>query len=118
MTIEGTEGCRLLSDLERAADDRVIVKKRYSAFFRTSLDEILADLKPGALALAGINTHTCVRTTAIDAYQRDYDVVLAVDCIASYDPSFHREMLRYLDGKIARVMSNAEIISMIAEGRA
>jgi nicotinamidase-related amidase len=35
--------------------------------------------------IAGINTHECVWTTAVDAYQRDFDVVLARDCIGSYD---------------------------------
>jgi maleamate amidohydrolase len=57
------------------------------------------------LVLAGVNTHACVRTTAIDAYQRDYDVVIIRDCVASYDPEHHDVSLRYMDGKIARVVS-------------
>ena len=68
------------------ASETIIVKKRYSAFFGTGLDEdILAELKPDTILLAGINTHACIRTTAIDAYQRDWPVVLALDCIDSYD---------------------------------
>ena len=46
-------------------------KKRYSAFFKTGLDQTLDLLKPVVLVLAGVNTHACVRMTAIDAYQRD-----------------------------------------------
>jgi nicotinamidase-related amidase len=38
---------------------------------------------PPSGCLAGINTHACIRTAAIDAFQRDYDVILAGDCIAS-----------------------------------
>lgn len=65
VTIAGTDGCELLPELERHASERVLVKKRYS-FFGTDLDETLAVLRPVILVLAGINTHACVRTTAID----------------------------------------------------
>jgi len=80
----------------------VIIKKRYSAFFGTTLDETLARLTPDTLILAGINTHACVRTTAIDAYQRDWPVVLAGDCIGSYDQEHHEISLRYMKDKIER----------------
>ena len=47
--------------------------------------------------------------TAIDAYQRDFPVVLASECIGSYDQEHHTVTLRYLRGKIAKVMTNGEI---------
>jgi nicotinamidase-related amidase len=93
--------------------DVVIVKKRYSVFFGTDLERILANLKPDAIILAGINTHACVRMTAIDAYQRDWLVVLASECIGSYDEEHHAVTLRYLRGKIAAVMTNDEIRARI-----
>lgn len=112
VTIAGTEGCRLVPELERLEGDRLVVKKRYSAFFRTELDELLADLGAGTLVLAGINTHACVRMTAIDAYQRDFDVIIATERVASYDDEHHRITLRYLDG-IARLMSDLEIERLV-----
>ena len=113
VTIAGTRGCLLLPELERMAGDFEIVKKRYSAFFGTSLDELLAGLRPSALVLAGINTHACVRTTAIDAYQRDYQVILARQCIGSYDREHHDITLRYLANK-TRFLSNDEVASLLA----
>jgi isochorismate hydrolase len=65
------------------------------------------------LIVAGINTHACVRTTVIDAYQRDYEVVVAAECIASYDETHHEMSKRYLDGAIARLLPNREIIKML-----
>src|SRR5215470_6874104 len=62
VTIAGTDGCELLPELVRHASDRVLVKKRYSAFFGTDLDETLAILRPVTLVLASINTHACVGT--------------------------------------------------------
>jgi nicotinamidase-related amidase len=116
VTIAGTDGCELLPELERHASDRVLVKKRYSAFFGTDLDETLAAIRPETLVLAGINTHACVRTTAIDAYQRDYEVIVASDCVASYDAEHHEVTRRYLEAGIARFVPGAEIAKMVAPG--
>jgi nicotinamidase-related amidase len=113
ITIAGTDGCELLPELVRHASDTVLVKKRYSAFFGTGLDETLAAIRPEVLVLAGVNTHACVRTTAIDAYQRDYDVLVASDCVASYDAEHEEVTRRYLDAGIARFVSSAEIARML-----
>ncbi len=107
--IKGTPGSQIDSDLAVAKSDTMIVKKRYSAFFGTDLDEKLALLKPDAIVLAGINTHACIRTTAVDAYQQDWPVVLALDCIGSYDREHHEISLKYMKDKIAAVLTNREI---------
>jgi len=57
ITIKGTYGCQIASELTVAPSDHVIIKKRYSAFYGTSLDQELEQLKPDALILAGINAH-------------------------------------------------------------
>jgi nicotinamidase-related amidase len=114
ITIKGTQGCEILPELAVDPSDVVIVKKRYSAFYKTTLDETLVRLAPDAIILAGINTHACIRTTAIDAYQRDWPLVLAADCVASYDQEHHEISLRYMKDKIAAVMTNQEIRSALS----
>jgi nicotinamidase-related amidase len=109
IAIKGTAGCEIVSGLSPATSETVIVKKRYSAFFGTGLDEVLAALGVDAIILAGVNTHACIRTTAIDAYQRDWPVVLATDCVDSYDQEHHEVSLRYMKDKIAKVLTNREI---------
>ena len=113
ITIKGTPGCQIVSELAVAPSDLVIIKKRYSAFYGTTLDETLARRHPDAIILAGINTHACIRTTAVDAYQRDWNVILAIDCIDSYDREHHEVSLRYMKGRMATVMSNTEILSAL-----
>ena len=114
ITIAGTAGCRIASELTVDPSDTVIIKKRYSAFYGTTLDQVLGDLKPDGLILAGINTHACIRMAAIDAYQRDWKVILAADCVDSHDREHHEISLRYMKDKIAAVMSNGEIRDMLA----
>ena len=113
ITIAGTAGAEILPELERLPADPVIVKKRYSAFFGTDLDARLSEIHLDVLVLAGVNTHACVRMTAIDAYQRDFEVIVATDAVASSDPEHHDVTLRYLDGRIARILPTADVVDLI-----
>jgi nicotinamidase-related amidase len=110
IVIEGTAGAQLHSGLARQHEDAVVVKKRYSAFFQTNLQRILSDLAPDQVTLAGVNTHACVRTTAIDAYQLDLRVLLASDCLASHDPEHGRISMAYMNGNIGMAVTNDQII--------
>jgi nicotinamidase-related amidase len=109
VTIRGTPGCQLLAELDRRPHDHEIVKKRYSAFFGTGLEELLESLGCTHIVICGVNTHACVRATAIDAYQRDLHVLLAREAISSYDEEYHRESMRYLERSIGTALSNAEL---------
>lgn len=109
VTIKGTKGCELLSDLHQQPSDHMIVKKRYSAFFNTNLAELLHTLTCTHLVIAGVNTQACIRATAIDAYQMDYRIFFATEGISSYDAEFHRESMRYLQQSIGDALTNHEL---------
>lgn len=115
ITIKGTWGAGLLHELPLEREDLRLVKKRYSAFFATSLEQVLRDAGVDTVVMAGVNTHACVRMTAIDAYQRDLDVILVRDGVASYDPAHHRLSLAYMDKRIAKVMDAKEAVLVFRE---
>jgi nicotinamidase-related amidase len=46
ITIEDTPGSQIAAELAIAPSDPVLVKKRYSAFFGTALDQVLAEFAP------------------------------------------------------------------------
>jgi nicotinamidase-related amidase len=117
IVIKGTSGSQIDSRLKVSTSDMVIVKKRYSAFFGTGLDEVLDHLRPDGLILAGVNTHACIRTTAIDAYQRDWPLILASECVDSYDREHHHVTLKYMKDKLAILMTNREIDAMLKLNR-
>ncbi len=117
LNIKGSRECQITSELRIGPEEIVIVKKRYSAFFKTGLDDLLERLQPDGIILAGIHTHACIRTTAIDAYQRDFQVILAGDCIDSYDRRHHTVSLEYMRDKIASVLSNSEIRRLLESER-
>lgn len=114
--VSGTEGSKLLDGLQKESTDYEIIKTRYSPFFKTELETLLQKLGIDTLIISGINTHACVRMAAIDAYERDYEVILAVDCVNSWDEEHHNVSLKYLSGKITTPMSNTRIKQLLEDG--
>ena len=113
MFIKDTHGSRILDELVRDDSDIEVIKKRFSMFYGTDLESLLRELDADLLILAGVNTHACIRTAAIDAYQRDFQVIIVRECVASKDLEHHEITLDYLDGGAANVMSLSEIEKVI-----
>jgi len=112
--IRGTPGSRLLGELDVAPSDIILTKHRYSVFFETSLAEMLIERGTETLILAGITTAWCIRSTAVDAYQRDLTVILAEECLDGFTRQDHEESLNAMDGYIATACSNREIESRLS----
>jgi nicotinamidase-related amidase len=103
VVVKGSAGAGLLPELHVADSDLVLTKKRYSAFFGTVLDSILTARDCSRVIVAGINTHACIRSTVVDAYQRDLEVILPRGCFDSHDAEHHEISLRYMENKLATV---------------
>ncbi|WP_062048359.1 cysteine hydrolase [Bacillus sp. JCM 19034] len=89
---EGTWGSEFYHKLQPKFGDYVVEKHRYSAFLNPAFEELLQSLHIKTLILIGINTNTCVESTARDAHQRDYHVVVIKDATTcafkdAYQPS-------------------------------
>lgn len=106
----GAEVCELLTVPNTAT---IVKKNKYSAFFETQLADLLNGFS-GTLVIAGVNTHACVRATAVDASQRNLAVIIALDGVGSYDAEYHRDSLRYLASRIGEVLPSAEIVRVIS----
>jgi nicotinamidase-related amidase len=65
------------------------------------------------LVLAGITTAWCVRSTAVDAYQRDYRVLLAQDAMAGFAARDYLESLRAMNGVVGTAFSNTSIAGIL-----
>lgn len=110
ITIKGTDGAKLLKGLHWSESDVQIIKKRFSAFLNTKLEDTLQEMGVERLIVAGVNTMTCVRVTVIDAYQRDIPVILALDCVDGYDKEQHDNSIKYLQYSVSIGKVNAQIL--------
>jgi nicotinamidase-related amidase len=103
VAVKGSAGAALLPELHVDGADVVLTKKRYSAFFGTALDSVLTARDCSRIVVAGVNTHACIRSTVVDAYQRDLEVILAQGCFDSHDAEHHAISVRYMENKLATV---------------
>jgi nicotinamidase-related amidase len=93
----GTDGAAIIPELSRGADDYVLGKRAYSAFYETGLDPLLRQLGVDTLVLVGQHTNVCVRHTTADAFFRGYRVVVPRDAVEALSEEDHRSGLQYLE---------------------
>jgi ureidoacrylate peracid hydrolase len=80
--IRDTWNTDILPELAPKPRDIVLYKHRFSGFFQTDLDAVLASLNIKYLIVTGCTTSICVESTIRDAMHRDYSCVLLADCTA------------------------------------
>jgi len=76
----GREVVKLLQPEE---NDYFVLKPKHSGFFSTTLETLLRYLETQTLILTGIAGNFCVLFTANDAYMRDFNLFVPLDCTVS-----------------------------------
>jgi nicotinamidase/pyrazinamidase len=92
-SIRGTEGAKVTDELVQCDTDLFLPKRRFSAFFKTDLDQTLRMYGVDTVAVTGITTHWCVLTTALDALSHDFRSYIIEDCCASFNQEMHETTL-------------------------
>jgi len=96
-TIRGTDGVKVIDDLEPAATDVIVEKRMLSAFFGTDLDFTLRQRGIKTLIVTGVATWACVLKTVFDAAELGYEVIVPADCCASPMPEGHESALKVME---------------------
>ena len=117
-SIRGTKGAEVIDDLKPEPTDMVLPKRRFSAFFKTDLDQTLRMLGVDTLIITGMTTEVCVLVTAMDGLCHDFSVILLEDCSASRKKEFHQGCLNlYRDSTLyplIRIMTLDEFLKEIS----
>jgi aldehyde dehydrogenase (NAD+) len=112
--VEGTDGHATPKEL-RPTESEIVVRKTYfSAFSSGELDEVLGSLGCDALIVAGLYLQGCIRCTAMDAYERGLEVIVADDAVASDEPLHAAATRRYLADRVARFLLVRAIADMLS----
>jgi nicotinamidase-related amidase len=83
---EGTWGWEIVAELAPDADDTVIRKIRYDAFYGTPLDHLLRLWGVDTLVICGTVANIAVHYTAFSAALRRYQVVVPRDAVSALEP--------------------------------
>jgi len=92
-SIRGTEGAEVIADLHPEPTDIILPKRRFSAFFKTDLDQTLRVMGVDTIVVAGITVEVCVLMTVMDGLCHDFSAILLEDCTASKNKEMHRACL-------------------------
>jgi nicotinamidase/pyrazinamidase len=82
-SLRGTEGGEVVDELKPEPIDMVLPKRRFSAFFKTDLDQTLRTLGIDTIVVTGITTEFCVLMTAFEGLCHDFSVIILENCTAS-----------------------------------
>lgn len=117
--IRGTEGAEVIDELRPEAADLVLPKRRFSAFFKTYLDQDLRMVGVDTVVITGINTEGCVYSTALDAVAHDFHTIVLTDCSASRNRRIHEQCISALSHiplfPLLRVMTSREFLDEAEE---
>lgn len=93
----GGDGAAIAHLLQPEPGDYIVLKPRHSAFHATPLELLLRDLGTQRLVLTGMSSDQCVLYTAADARMRDYEIVVARDCVATQSDERQRAALLHFE---------------------
>lgn len=116
LLIRGEQGWDFIDELRPEEDDLVIDKSGTGAFHGTDLDNVLRNNRIQNLVLTGVTTGVCVSSTAREAADRGYSVLVLEDCCAEPDPEYHNMAIRLLQiegGYLATVSTSSNLIAVL-----
>ena len=88
-SLRGTDGSEVTDLLNVGEGDVILPKRRFSAFFKTDLDQTLRTWHCDTVVVGGIATNVCVLMTAMDALCHDFSTILLEDCCAAHKREVH-----------------------------
>jgi nicotinamidase-related amidase len=117
-SLAGTTGAEVAAELDRHPDDLWFPKPRFSAFFRTGLEEWLKAREVTLCAVAGITTNFCVLTTAMDALCCNFKTVILEDCATAATESIHLQTLDLYRKNVLyplfRILSSEQLLAALS----
>jgi len=110
----GTWEAQVIDELKAQPQDYMIPKFRWSAFHQTYLDLALRNRNIDTLVIAGGSTDVGVASTAYAARDMDYNLVIVSDACTSPEEDNHRQFMKRIFPRMARVRTAAQVLGMLA----
>jgi nicotinamidase-related amidase len=89
--------------------DILVTKRQWGAFYGTELDLQLRRRGIKTIVLGGVATHIGVESTARQAWEHGYALVIAADATTSLSAETHEMSMRHILPQIARVRDSGDI---------
>jgi nicotinamidase-related amidase len=112
------EWTELVPELNAQSSDIKITKRTWGAFYDTPLDEKLKERGVTNIVLGGVSTSVGVETTARQAFERGYNVTLAIDAMTDLSDEAHENSVKRIFPRLGQTGSTQDVLSKLGEARA
>jgi ureidoacrylate peracid hydrolase len=114
---KGAKGHEIYAELEVKSEDKIVEKRRFSAFIQGSgdLDKVLKARGIDNILITGTVTGVCCESTARDAMMLNYAVTMVSDGNASYSDEEHNRALSAFYATFGDVMSTDMLVDLLAK---
>lgn len=107
----GTREHEIIDELKPLPGERVVNKITQGAFASSNLDAVLRALRVETIVVTGVSTNNCVETTAREASDRGYGVVMVSDATGTCSDEMQEVTLRGFSRLWGRVATTGEVIA-------
>ncbi len=110
---QSSDWANLISELNEQPNDIKITKKRWGAFYGTSLDKQLKELGITQVVITGVATSMGVESTARNAHEYGYNVTLVTDAMTDMSIEAHENSVQRIFPKLGETGTTKEIITIL-----
>jgi nicotinamidase-related amidase len=90
--------------------DLQITKRQWGAFYGTDLDLQLRRRRIRTIVLGGVATHVGVESTARQAYEHGYELLIVKDATTSSVAEAHEMSMKHIMPRLGRIVQSSDIM--------
>lgn len=113
MCVAGTPGHETPNELSPLAGETIVHKTGFNPFANGELEKILRSTGVDSVILAGVHLHACVRTAACESLERNLQVFVAEQAVASNDPTHAAATRRWLAARCVTFESTDALLNRL-----
>lgn len=102
------------ADLKAQDSDIRIIKRQWGAFYGTELEMQLRRRGIETIVLGGIATNIGVESTARNAWELGFELVLVEDICSAHDKAQHDGSFQHIFPRLGRVRHSAQVLAALA----
>jgi nicotinamidase-related amidase len=111
----GTYEHAIIDELQPNPEEYILDKNSSGAFNSTGIDQVLRNMSIEDLIITGLATDMCVETTARDAADRGFNVVIVEDGTATFEAISHVASLYNFAKTYGMVRNSEEVIRLLKD---
>lgn len=113
--VEGSVWAEIMPPVTPVNHEPVVLKKKYSGFYGTDLEQVMRSLGVKTIFIGGVNTNNCVLGTFFDAHARDFRTILLEDVCGSMNgQAYHEAGVRQIEAALGWVITVDDLRSLIS----